>query len=145
MNTRRIDITAPASGALSRRIVAVGLPVIATLALFGVGTATDGVVGDPGLLPIVRFMGALKLVVALSAAAAVGLRYARLPRRWLAGQAGAVCMGLGAGLIWSASAFLAGFAFFMAGLSVAALLVIGEVGRSYTRHHVSRRATDPGA
>ena len=87
---------------------------------------------DPGLVPIVRFMAGTKLVLAVAVAVAVGARYPEGRRRG-AGTAAAAAMAAGAGLIWSGGAFGAAFAIFLAGIAIAALLVMKELEASLRR------------
>ena len=87
---------------------------------------------DPGLVPIVRFMAGTKLALAVAVAVAVGVRYPR-GRRRVAGTLAATAMAAGAGLIWAGGAFGAAFATFLAGIAIAALLVVKELEASLRR------------
>ena len=127
----------PVGGPLSRfRPVAPRTVAPAAAALGGFclsAFALDGGSGiDPGLVPIVRFMAATKLVLAVAVAAAVGARYPRGHRRG-AGTVAATAMAAGAGLIWTGGAFGAAFATFLPGIAVAALLVVKELEASLRR------------
>ena len=107
-----------------------GLGFACALAIAPGGAATD-----PGLVPIVRFMGGTKLALALLVGWLAIVRYARPERRrrLIAGAVASGAMAFGAGLIWSGTGFAGGFAAFASGLAVAALLAIKELEASLKR------------
>ncbi len=113
--------------------------MLAALAPFALLSGGGEAVADPDLVPIVRFMGATKLALALAVAAAAGLRYggcagrSRTSRRLGVGIGAAACMGAGAGLIWSGAAFGGGFAAFLVGALLAGALVMRELAASLRR------------
>ena len=114
---------------LSRRTFVVVLPAIVALVAFALSANAGGDVADRGILPLVRFLALVKLAAGFSVAVGVSLYCSRSRRRWLVGQAAAGCMSLGAGFVWSASAFGAGFVFFVTGAVTCGLLAAKELER----------------
>ena len=76
------------------------------------------------------------LAIGIYTAVMAGRRLSFSLYRWLTGQIAAGFIGLAAGFVWSASAFGAGFLFFMTGTLLCALLVFKEMER-----HTNRRLT----
>ena len=137
MNGSPNDVADAPPFGLSRRSLLFVLPAVVFLVAFAIGASTGGDAADPGMLPIVRFMAALKLALGFGGAVAVSLLCGRSRRRWFAGLAGAAGMSLGAGFVWSASAFGAGFICFVAGAAVVLVLLLAELQRGDLRRRLA--------
>jgi len=130
---------------LSRRAFD-AVPLVATFVLFLLGTTAGGAIGDRDMLPLVRFLALVKLALGIGTCVFVNRYCTHSLTRWAVGQTAAVCMGLGAGLVWSASAFGIGFAAFMTGIVLATLLLAKELERRNRRRPVpgTTEARDDG-
>lgn len=137
MNGSPNDVAVLPLYGLSRRTFVVVLPAVVALVAFVLGASAGGDILDRGMLPLVRFLALVKLAVGFSAGVGASLYCSRSQRRWLTGQAGAGCMSLGAGFLWSASAFGAGFVFFVTGALVCGLLAAKELERRGRRRPAS--------
>ena len=137
ISNRRTTTRLPANG-LSQSRIAVYLPVFVTLVLFVSSATTGSEVMDPGILVLVRFLSLITLGLGIFTCVFMGLRYAHSHKMWAAGQISGVCMGIGAGFFWTASAFGAGFCFFMAGVTLVVFLIMNQLQKSNQRRLLAR-------
>lgn len=132
----RATTRSPANG-LSQRRIALYLPVLVTLVLFVFSARSGGAITDPSILTLVRFLSVITLSLGVFTCIFMGMRYAHSHKMWAAGQISGACMGIGAGFFWSATAYGAGFSFFMLGLLLIVLLIMRELQKSNLRRRLA--------
>lgn len=126
----------------STHMLAIGLPLVGIFILFVLGVRAGDEVSDREILTLVRFISLLVLAMSIFTAVVVGLNYSKLRQRWAAGQISAGLMGLSAGLLWSASAYGAGFVTLMAGVTLITLLMFKELGKRSQRRRLGKRGNE---
>lgn len=123
----------------STHMIAIGLPLVGLFIFFVLGVRAGGEVADREILTLVRFISLLVLAMGIFTTFVVGYNYSKLRTRWVVGQISAGLMALSSGLLWSASAYGAGFIALMAGVAVITLLMFKEFGKRSQRRRLGNR------